>query len=99
MELNVYFQSVGDLSFNKDTIGSSIDVYSENKFPCWEDADIVLIGVQEDRNSRANSGSDKGQDLIRSSFYNLYAQNKFKIADLGNACWVVSLHDFRLDFR
>ena len=30
MELNVYFQPVGDLSFNKDTIGSSIDVYSEN---------------------------------------------------------------------
>ncbi len=84
MELDVYFQPVGDLSFNKDAIGSSIDVYSENKFPSWEDADIVLIGVQEDRKSKSNSGSDKGQDLIRRSFYNLYALHKFNIADLGN---------------
>jgi len=54
-------------------------------FPEYEGADIVLIGVKEDRNAFNNEGCGLAPDFVRRYLYNLFpGAFTVKIVDLGN---------------
>ena len=84
MELDIFFQPIESFTWENESIGSSVDCFIEGDFPDWKSKDVVIVGVQEDRNSCNNKGSEKGQDAIRKEFYQLYSLIDFQIADLGN---------------
>jgi formiminoglutamase len=67
-----------------DQLGSVIDMHVTTA-PDIEKADIVIIGVNDDRGSARNKGCAKAPDSIRKHLYQLYTPNKHvRIADLGN---------------
>jgi len=66
-------------------IGSLIDVYTIDHQPDLSAADLVIIGVEEQRNAINNDGVKYAPDVIRTAFYNLYpGEWHLKIADIGN---------------
>jgi len=70
--------------FNR--LGNLINAYvTEDEFPEFQDADIALIGVGEDRNAVNNEGCADGPDQIRKYLYRLSpVVNQPRIIDLGN---------------
>lgn len=85
MDLDIYFQQLESKEYKKGTLGSFTDFHSEHGFPNWEEADIAIFGVNEDRRSVGNSGCSNSPDVIREQLFNLFHHNKsVKIADLGN---------------
>ncbi len=92
MELADFFKpvSIADFTFgdgkNYRRMGDAMKVFRDDlPFPDLEDIDIVIIGVEEDRNAICNGGSDQAPDQIRKYFYELYRGNyTLKMADLGN---------------
>lgn len=79
-DLNI-FQNIA-----KQSLGSVIQAYTEKEsFPDLEDAQIALIGSEEDRRALKNRGCGKAPDEIRKYLYKLYAHwNSLRIVDLGN---------------
>ncbi len=71
-------------AFNR--MGNLIRAYvKEDDFPEFQDADIALIGVTEDRNAVNNEGCAEGPDHIRKYLYRLTPiANNPRIIDLGN---------------
>ena len=68
--------------FNKQ-IGKEIDAY-ENEIPSVESADIIIVGVSEQRGAGLQSSSIESNN-IRQAFYNLYLWHQdIKIADIGD---------------
>jgi arginase family enzyme len=67
-------------------MGDKITTFSSpGDFPDYQEADIVLIGVKEDRNAYNNEGCALGPDYIRKYLYNLFPGSfELKITDLGN---------------
>lgn len=67
-------------------LGNLIRVYSDpDTFPEFEDIDIAIVGVPEDRNAFHNEGCGMGADYIRKYLYKLYPGFvKLRILDLGN---------------
>lgn len=62
----------------------NIKVYKE-RLPEYKDADIALIGVQEDRGAPDNQGTAQGPTAIREKLYHLMkGSGAYKIVDLGN---------------
>lgn len=56
-----------------------------NEFPDYEEAELAIIGVGEDRLSHGNEGCAKAPDAIRKEFYRLFQGNfKLRMVDLGN---------------
>lgn len=88
MDISIFFEPVdlGDTAFPANTIGEKINCHSEKgNFPEIEKTDIVIIGVQDDRNSVDNKGSAKAPDYIRKKLYHLYrGDHPFRVTDLGN---------------
>ncbi len=92
-DISIYFKPLPEdlallLQTNENNSGRLTDYINgfvnENNFPDWESSKIVLIGVNEDRNSE-NKGCSMAPNTIRRSLYNLYTQKLgFRIADLGN---------------
>jgi len=73
-------------SFNNGRLGTCITVFTDH-FPDLKNQkpDLVLIGVQEDRNADGNTGCALGADYVREKLYHLFEGSyKTKIADLGN---------------
>ena len=71
-----------DWANNKLSLGSLLQKNAEKLKP--EKADLVIIGVEEDRNSFI-SGASKAPDEIRKQLYNLNRIGpRFKVLDLGN---------------
>ncbi len=68
---------------NEDLTGSEIIIPDENTKIESLRADIAIIGVPEDRNSK-NKGCASAPDEIRKELYKLYKPSKINIADLGN---------------
>ena len=93
MDLSVFFEPVDlmDFQYSQDgpgqiRMGDVIRSFTEaGNFPDYEGADIVLIGVKEDRNAFNNEGCAMAPDYVRKHFYNLFP-GAFtpKIVDLGN---------------
>lgn len=68
------------------SLGSTISVYKKGyDFPDLEGVRIALIGVEDDRNTRDNSGAALAADHVRTYFYKLFPTPvAISIADLGN---------------
>ncbi len=71
--------------FYSSHLGSKIKYMPDAFSAIDEDTDIVLLGVQDDRNSINNAGCADGPDFIREKLYRLNEGSyETKIADLGN---------------
>lgn len=88
MDISIYFQPVNTDDFLSEEypLGKKLTYYTEKSgFPEIEGLDIVIIGVNEDRNSVNNEGCALAPDYIREKLYRLYPMHPdLKIADLGN---------------
>ena len=67
-------------------LGNKIRIHSkEEGIPDLENVQLVILGVQEDRNSQDNFGCGENLDFIRKKLYDLFPGNwETEIADLGN---------------
>ena len=66
-------------------IGAVIRLYTVNHFPDVNQADIVIIGVGEERNAIDNEGTNLAPNAIRQAFYKLFpGEWHLNICDLGN---------------
>lgn len=81
-----------DTGYKEGQIGRAIKVYEE-EFPDIEDADIILLGCNEQRGN-ALIHQSQAAAAIRSEFYNLYHWHEdIRIADVGNVKTGKSLTD------
>ena len=84
-----------DQLYHDGQIGKSVAVY-ENEFPEISDADIILVGCNEQRgNGKTNNPQQiSAADAIRRQFYQLYYwHTDLKLADIGNIKTGASLQD------
>ncbi len=93
MELKNYFEPVNAavLDYSSEEfrpmLGDSIAAYTSDSrlFPDWQQARLVLLGVNEDRATIDSSGSAAAPDHIRHYLYRLAKPHEeVRIADLGN---------------
>lgn len=90
--LNIYMIS-NDEAYKEGQVGKLIAVY-ENEFPDIEQADIVLIGCNEERGNNGRKKNDHAPDAIRHQFYQLfYWHPDVAIADIGNIKQGATLND------
>ena len=72
-----------DMGYKERQIGKLIQV-NEGHLPDVDDADIVLIGCNEQRGG-GNIAESSSADAVRKEFYNLYYwHNDIKLVDAGN---------------
>jgi arginase family enzyme len=93
MDISHFFEPIDLMDFQYAAegpghirMGDFIKSYiSQEYFPDYLSADIVLIGVKEDRNAINNEGCALAPDFVRRYFYHLFP-GVFdpKIVDLGN---------------
>jgi arginase family enzyme len=90
MDISEFFEPA-DLSYIPEPsgllrMGDKITAFTNpGEFPDYHDADIVLIGVKEDRNAFNNEGCALAPDYVRKHLYNLFPGSfEPKIVDLGN---------------
>ncbi|MDQ1148585.1 formimidoylglutamase [Sphingobacterium zeae] len=91
--LSVFFRPISVISFAPEhgflnsQLGNVIQAY-ETDFPNWEGdkkPHLAIVGVEEDRASVNNNGTDKAPDAVRKHLYALYQGDyKMNIVDLGN---------------
>lgn len=74
------------MSIAGNSLGKSIQIFTQRHgFPNLANVNIALIGIEEDRNAHANSGTGKGLNNIRRYLYQLFqGEWNSSIADLGN---------------
>jgi formiminoglutamase len=90
MDISEFFEPV-DLSYKPEPsglirMGDKIIAFTDpGDFPDYLEADIVLIGVKEDRNAYNNEGCALAPDYVRKYLYTLFpGAFELKIVDLGN---------------
>lgn len=71
---------------SNQTLGNTFKIHTEqNGFPDVSGVQIVIFGVEEDRNSKDNLGCGENLYYIRRQLYSLFRGNwHTEIADLGN---------------
>ncbi len=92
MDISIYFEPVNEEKTglskikHKQRLGKNIVVFkNSDSFPACKEADIAIIGVQEDRKSFNNEGCQLGGDYVRKYLYTLFkGAYHSKIVDLGN---------------
>jgi arginase family enzyme len=90
MDISEFFEPA-DFSYAPEPsgllrMGDKITAFTNpGDFPDYNNADIVLIGVKEDRNAFNNEGCSLAPDYVRKHLYNLFPGSfEPKIVDLGN---------------
>ncbi|TWF44739.1 arginase family enzyme [Chitinophaga polysaccharea] len=74
-----------DQEYDPFQVGGVIDVYEEHHQPDIESADIILLGVGEERGGESGKTGTSGPDAIRREFFRLYNWHRdIKLADIGN---------------
>jgi formiminoglutamase len=74
----------GDEELNDMQMGTKIDTYF-HEFPNAEEAEIILLGITEERGTGNGVSASEAPDLIRKNFYRLFNWHpQLKIADIGN---------------
>lgn len=93
MDIKKYFNPISpeELDFYSsdqpsNLLGDNIIIYQkENNFPDLEKANIVIIGIPEEKNAFNNIGCSEAPDKIRKQLYQLYKhKNMPTIVDFGN---------------
>jgi len=92
MDISIYFEPIKLLQFDFDQENSDqqlgglmLSYLEKDRFPELGNVDIVIFGVNEDRNCNGNEGCAKGPDIIRNQLYKLFDGDFTpRIADLGN---------------
>lgn len=67
-------------------IGNYMFIY-DGKEVDLSDFNIAILGVEEDRGSKGNPGTERAAHFVREEFYKLFlppAEREFKVIDLGN---------------
>jgi formiminoglutamase len=84
---------IGDEELNDMQMGTKIDAYF-HQFPDITEAEIVLVGITEERGTGNGVSASEAPDLIRKSFYRLFNWHPhLKIADVGNVKTGATLND------
>lgn len=88
MEIKIFFDKVDEQLYENINDNSSffhhIAVHSHS-FPDWQTANIVLIGLEEERGNPVNKGCQYAANSIRKQLYNLKRNTtSILVADLGN---------------
>jgi arginase family enzyme len=74
-----------DQEYDPYQVDGTIDVYEEDHQPDIDAADVVLLGVGEERGSISGKTNTNGPDAIRKEFYGLYNWHRdIRLADVGN---------------
>jgi len=82
-----------DQGYRDGQIGKLIDVYDET-FPDVYNADLVLVGCEEERGIGRDLRESGGPDTIREQFFQLYYWHPdIKLADVGNIRAGATLND------
>ncbi len=87
MDISIYFSPIPkqEHNFFADQIGGGITSFEEGSdFPDWTDAELVLVGVNEERGSLHNKGCGDGPNHIRKQLKQLFFAGLPSIVDLGN---------------
>ncbi len=92
MDISIYFEplELPDYKFGEDSsgfrMGDLLRSYVDKEhFPNLGDADLAIIGVNEDRNAVNNNGCAHAPDYVRNHLYKLFRGDfNPKVADLGN---------------
>ena len=101
MELSTYFEPIDTAVVDYQsvpfrlTLGDCIDAYTMvGSMPDWKKAQLVLLGVKEDRASVDGHGSAPAPDFIRRKLYRLAKPHEdLHLVDLGNISAGVSVED------
>lgn len=99
--LHDYLQPVSKAYLNDDEeydefqTGGIVNLYEEEGYmPNLEEADVVLLGVNEDRGYGPGKKGSDAADVIRKEFYQLFYWHKdVRIADVGNLQKGITLAD------
>ncbi|MFN3403864.1 MAG: formimidoylglutamase [Cytophagaceae bacterium] len=103
MNLRIFFDPVKEIT-NIDpndpgAFANNIQI-NNDKFPDWQNADLALIGIKENRGSKSNISLENGPDMVRKHLYNLRkGTGNYKIADLGNLRNGISLEETHLRLK
>ncbi|MDH3711682.1 MAG: formimidoylglutamase [Cyclobacteriaceae bacterium] len=103
MDLKIFFTAIDD------TIVQSIDDIhafyhsirvNTHEMPDFKQADIALIGLEEERGTLTNKGATSAADEIRSKLYRLKSgMYSYRIADLGNLRNGMTLEETQLRIK
>ena len=81
VQLDFDFQSAYDFGY----LVGQMSLHTSDMQPDISDADIVILGIKEDRNALNNEGANLAPDAIRKVLYKLFPGKWHKkIADIGN---------------
>lgn len=90
MDISFFFRPLDPQAYephlgaSPQSLGSLVDFY-QGPFPHWHDADIVLLGVPEDRGTLLERGPAAAPRAIRERLYRLAAPVPgLRLADLGD---------------
>ncbi|MCK9401468.1 MAG: formimidoylglutamase [Bacteroidales bacterium] len=92
MDISIYFETIQLKGYQyadktgRKLMGDVVKAYIQpDDFPSFDQADLAIFGVGEDRNSFFNNGCGLAPDLIRRELYKLFQGNfKLNAVDLGN---------------
>jgi formiminoglutamase len=91
MDLSVFCKPIDTVALSHtlgaypQSMGSLAEVYDGDVFPTWQEADLVILGVEEDRATVGARGSARAPDRIRDFFYRLASPvGELRLADIGN---------------
>ena len=103
MDLKIFFSAIDD------TIVQSIDdIHSfyhairvnTHQMPDYKEADIAIIGLEEERGTTTNQGASSAADEIRSKLYRLKSSGyDYRVVDLGNLRSGVTLEETTLRIK
>jgi formiminoglutamase len=65
--------------------GKKWDIHTSNHFPDVDAAQVIILGVEEDRQAKVNKGSKNSPNIIRQYLYSYFPYiSKYDVADIGN---------------
>lgn len=75
----------GDEFYNKGQIGEAMQLHTEEYFPDLSEADLVIVGCNEERGIGVSKSALHSPNAIRKEFYQLfYWHDQIKVVDIGN---------------
>lgn len=104
MNLGILFQPLAEefeigLTSDLKSVAAHIDGFIY-KFPDWQEADIAIFGVADNRGKTVQVSDENPADVIRRSFYNLKkGTGRYRIADLGNLRPGITLEETHFRIR